>query len=131
MIWPSVARALRGGVLYSASVTSTDFEARAAELREQINRALKLYHEDAPEMADAEYDRLLRELRDLEELPRAADPRLSHAARGRGAGGCPRRGPPSTPMLSLNNAFSADELRAFDARVSAVAGFLGRCPAPS
>ena len=42
-------------------------EARAAELREILTRANRLYHEqDAPEMPDAEYDRLFRELIELE-----------------------------------------------------------------
>ena len=41
--------------------------ARAAELRRILNRAIHAYYVlDAPEMSDAEYDRLFRELQDLE-----------------------------------------------------------------
>ena len=52
-------------------VISDDFEAasrRAADLRERILRADAQYYEhDAPELSDADYDALLRELRALEE----------------------------------------------------------------
>ncbi|CAN5303487.1 hypothetical protein BH24ACT7_BH24ACT7_25890 [soil metagenome] len=44
-----------------------DATARIAKLREIIERANRLYYEqDAPELADADYDRLFRELVDLE-----------------------------------------------------------------
>ena len=93
--------------------------ARAAELRELIERANRLYHEeDAPEFGDAEYDRLFRELGDLE----AAHPELRLAESptqrvGSVAGGSLGDVEHRTPMLSLGNAFDDDELRAFDARV--------------
>ena len=49
-------------------MTDEQLTARAAELRAQIERANRLYHEqDAPEISDAEYDALFRELVDLEE----------------------------------------------------------------
>jgi DNA ligase (NAD+) len=93
--------------------------ARAAALREILTRANRLYHEqDAPEMTDAEYDRLFRELVELE----AAHPELVTpdsptqrvgAPSGSALGDVEHR----MPMLSLANAFDADELRAFDARV--------------
>ena len=94
--------------------------ARHAGLVEQIERANRLYHvEDAPEISDAEYDQLFRELVALENaFPQLVTPD-SPTQR---VGGTPtgttfdevrhRR-----PMLSLGNAFTHDELRAFDARV--------------
>ncbi len=94
--------------------------ARHAELAAVIERANVLYHaEDAPEQSDAEYDQLFRELVALE----TAYPELiTDASPTQRVGGAPtgevftevrhRR-----PMLSLSNAFSHDELRAFDGRV--------------
>jgi len=93
--------------------------ARVAELRAQIERANRLYYEqDAPEIADAEYDALMRELGELE----AAHPELvTPDSPTQRVGGAPSATfsevRHSTPMLSLANAFSHDELRAFDARV--------------
>ena len=101
-----------------------DVEARAAELRAQIERASELYHEkDAPEISDAEYDALYRELVELEDAH--PDLRTADSPTQR-VGGAPsgqfseiRH---STPMLSLNNVFSFDELRGFDARVRRLLG---------
>src|SRR5262245_26486529 len=93
---------------------------RHAELAAAVDRANELYHvEDAPEITDAEYDQLFRELVALE----TAHPELTTSdSPTQRVGGAPtgtqfdevrhRR-----PMLSLSNAFSHDELRAFDARV--------------
>ncbi|MEX1335971.1 MAG: NAD-dependent DNA ligase LigA [Candidatus Limnocylindrales bacterium] len=94
-------------------------QARAAELREILTRANALYHEqDAPEMPDAEYDRLFRELIELE----VAHPELVTPDSPTQRVGAPAGGPLGdvehrVPMLSLGNAFDHDELRAFDARV--------------
>jgi DNA ligase (NAD+) len=100
------------------------------DLVERINRANRLYHvEDAPEISDAEYDQLYRTLVALE----TAFPELiTSDSPTQKVGGAPtgavftevrhRR-----PMLSLSNAFSHDELRAFDARVRRG---LGLPPAP-
>mgnify|MGYP001826630979 CR=1 FL=1 len=94
-------------------------EARAAELRETLTRANRLYHEqDAPEMPDAEYDRLFRELVELEaahpELVTPDSPTQHVGAPAAGALGDVEH---RVPMLSLGNAFDHEELRAFDARV--------------
>ncbi len=105
----------------AASALSTrDAAARHAELAEQIRRANRLYYEDdAPELSDAEYDVLFRELVALE----AARPELvTPESPTQRVGGAPAGGRfPEVrhirPMLSLANAFSHDELRAFDARV--------------
>ncbi|MGZ9161120.1 MAG: NAD-dependent DNA ligase LigA [Candidatus Limnocylindrales bacterium] len=93
---------------------------RHAELAAAVERANRLYHvEDAPELSDAAYDQLFRELVALE----TAYPELTtDDSPTQRVGGTPtgdvftevrhRR-----PMLSLSNAFSHDELRAFDVRV--------------
>jgi DNA ligase (NAD+) len=73
---------------------------------------------DAPEISDSEYDRLMRELQELEN----ANPEF-HAADSPSnrVGGKPREGfvkvPHSNPMLSLDNALDEEELRSFDRRV--------------
>jgi DNA ligase (NAD+) len=87
-------------------------------LRRDIERANRLYHtEDAPEITDAEYDRLFRELVDLEtahpELRTPDSPTLR-------VGSKPAEGFDAVvhrvPMLSLNNAFSDEDIEAFDRR---------------
>ncbi len=94
--------------------------ARHADLAEQIRRANRLYYEDdAPELADAEYDALFRELVALETAFPALVTPESPTQR---VGGAPSAGRfPEVrhlrPMLSLGNAFGHDDLRAFDTRV--------------
>ena len=93
---------------------------RHAALTDQIRRANRLYYEeDAPELSDAEYDRLFRELVALETAYPALVTPDSPTQR---VGGAPSAGRfpevrHERPMLSLSNAFGPDELRAFDARV--------------
>ncbi len=93
--------------------------ARILELRRAIERHNQLYYvEDSPEIGDAEYDTLMRELRTLEEKhPDLADP----ASPTQRVSGQPKTGfrtvQHQVPLLSLDNAFSAEELRAFDGRV--------------
>ncbi len=88
-------------------------------LREELRRHEHLYYVlDAPELTDAEYDVRMNRLRALE----SAHPELiaadSPTQRG---GGRPRDGfvktPHSRPMLSLDNAYSEADLRAWDARL--------------
>jgi DNA ligase (NAD+) len=73
---------------------------------------------DQPEISDAEYDRLMRELQELERAHPEFDSPDSPTNR---VGGKPREGfvkvPHSSPMLSLDNALDEGELRAFDRRV--------------
>ena len=94
-------------------------QARAETLRAEINRHNYRYHVlDDPAVPDAEYDRLLRELTALE----AAYPALitPHSPTQRvGAAPLPefRAVNHSVPMLSLGNAFSAEDLRAFNKRI--------------
>jgi len=96
-----------------------DVSARLDELREQINRHNYLYYvESRPEISDAEYDRLWRELVALEQ----AHPELvTQDSPTQRPGG--RRAEVFAPvehlvaMLSLDNAMAAEDLREFEARV--------------
>jgi DNA ligase (NAD+) len=100
-------------------MTTTDPVPRAEELRAILDEANYRYHVlDAPEMEDAEYDRLLRELVELE----AAYPELlTPDSPTQRVGAAPSTSFAAvrheTPMLSLGNAFGHDELREFDRRV--------------
>lgn len=93
--------------------------ARAAELRQLLNRAAHAYYVlDAPVMEDPVYDRLYRELLELE----AAHPELhSPDSPTQRVGGAPAEGFSSVehriPLLSLDNAFSLDELEAWFGRL--------------
>ena len=93
--------------------------ARAAELRERLDyHNYRYYVLDDPEIPDVEYDRMFRELEELEaEHPELRTPD-SPTQR---VGGAPVEGFSEVrhlvPMLSLENAFTADELQAFDRRV--------------
>jgi DNA ligase (NAD+) len=104
---------LLGGDVQHAAAT------RAAELRTLLARHNHLYYVlDAPEISDAEYDRLFRELQGLE----AAHPALATAdSPTQRVGGAPLKAfdkvQHGVPMLSLNNAFSDEEVAAFDRRV--------------
>jgi DNA ligase (NAD+) len=91
---------------------------RAAELREQLNYHNYLYYVlDNPEIPDAEYDRMLRELQGLEErYPelRSADSPTQRV--GGEALSAFAEVQHEVPMLSLGNVFSAEELADFDRR---------------
>lgn len=93
--------------------------AEAEHLRMEIRHHEYLYYVlDAPEITDAEYDRLMVRLREIESQYPEDVPEDSPTRR---VGG--KVSPEFTevrhltPLLSLNNAFSAEELRAFDERV--------------
>jgi len=93
--------------------------ARIAELRSQIEYHNYRYHvQDAPEISDAEYDRLFRELLELEKAqPELASP--DSPTQRIGAEPLERFNKVNhrAPMLSLANAFSEEELRAFHRRI--------------
>jgi DNA ligase (NAD+) len=106
--------------------TRQEAAARVVELRKQIDEANRQYYVlDQPELTDAEYDALFRELVELEtEFPELITPASPTQRVG---------GPPSdafakvrhrTPMLSLANAFERDEVREFDKRVHRALGDL-------
>ncbi len=92
---------------------------RAAELRRALDyHSYRYYVLDAPEISDAEYDRLMRELQALEaehpELVTADSPTQRVGSVPLAAFGEVRH---EVPMLSLSNALTADELAEFDRRV--------------
>ncbi len=91
---------------------------RAAELRRQIDRANHAYYvDDAPEISDAEYDRLFRELQRLEaEDPTLATPDSPTHRIGAEPADALRKHTHLRPMLSLANAFDAAELAAWEDR---------------
>jgi DNA ligase (NAD+) len=97
---------------------------RIDELRAELGRHNRLYYEQArPEIGDREYDLLLRELRDLEE----EHPECAAAdSPTRIVGGRPLEGftqvPHRTPMLSLDNTYSEEEVAAFHQRIARLLG---------
>ena len=99
-------------------------ERQIDELRETIRHHEHLYYVlDAPELPDAEFDRLMQELKRLE----AAHPELiTTDSPSQRVGGKPQEGFPkvvhSRPMLSLDNAYNEQELRDWDRRVRDSAG---------
>ena len=97
---------------------------RAAFLRAELERHNRLYYVEArPEISDREFDRLMRELQDLE----AAHPELAAPdSPTQRVGGAPLAGfrPVShaVPMMSLDNTYSLAEMREFDARIRKALG---------
>jgi DNA ligase (NAD+) len=93
--------------------------ARAAQLRETLERYNYRYHAlDDPEVPDAEYDKLMVELRELEmqypQLLTANSPTQRVGAAPISAFGAVKH---RVAMLSLDNAFSDDDVRDFDRRI--------------
>jgi DNA ligase (NAD+) len=92
---------------------------RVDELRQEIRRHEELYYvQAAPEISDADFDTLMNELKALE----AAHPELlTPDSPTQRVGGRPAEGFAQVdhvqPMLSLDNAYNEEELRAFDERV--------------
>jgi DNA ligase (NAD+) len=101
-----------------------DVEKKIESLREKIRHHEYLYHVlDHPEMSDAEFDKLMQQLKDLE----AEHPELIAAdSPTQRVGGKPREGfvkvAHSSPMLSLDNTYSEEELRPWERRVHELSG---------
>src|SRR5271166_412761 len=99
-------------------------EKKVEALRERIRHHEYLYYVlDDPEISDAEFDGLMNELKALE----AQHPELITAdSPTQRVGGKPREGfvkiPHSTPMMSLDNAYSEEELRDWERRVHELSG---------
>src|SRR5271154_7357774 len=97
---------------------SKDDKKKIEALREKIRHHEYLYYVlDQPEISDAQFDKLMRELKDAE----AEHPELITAdSPTQRVGGKPREGfvkvPHSSPMLSLDNALNEEEMREFDRR---------------
>lgn len=108
----------------SSSASPSAAARRVEELRAALSRHDRLYYmEAAPEISDREYDRLLRELRDLEEAhPSLASP----DSPTRRVGGEPIDSftsvPHAVPMMSIDNTYSDEELREWDRRVQRALG---------
>ncbi len=103
----------------TTELTEADAANRMMRLAKEIARHDRLYHDqDAPEISDADYDALVRENRELEgrfpQLVRADSPsRRLGAASTSGLAKVTH----GRPMLSLENAFSGEEVEEFVARV--------------
>ncbi|WP_406732793.1 NAD-dependent DNA ligase LigA [Vibrio scophthalmi] len=99
---------------------STEIQQKLEQLRETLHyHAVRYYVEDSPEIPDAEYDRLMRELLDIE----AQHPDLvTIDSPSQRVGGKPLDGFESVaheiPMLSLDNAFDDGELESFHKRMA-------------
>lgn len=99
---------------------SQQIQDKLNQLRETLHyHGVKYYVEDSPEIPDAEYDRLMRELLDIE----AQHPELiSQDSPSQRVGGAPLSAFESVaheiPMLSLDNAFDDSELNSFHKRMS-------------
>ncbi len=105
---------------------------RRDELVPIIRRANEMYYlADAPELSDAEYDGLMRELVAIETaFPALVTPDSPTQRLGAAPAGTFGEVVHGRPMLSLGNVFDEDELRAFDARVRRGLGFAPP-PAPA
>ena len=105
-------------------MTDHDLPARAKWLREELERAnYEYYVLDAPTRSDAEYDRLMRELRDIEEqhptlrAPDSPTQRVGAEPQSQLA-----KHRHLVAMLSLGNAFDEEELTAWEERIVRLAG---------
>ena len=92
---------------------------RLMRLAKLIAHHDRLYHgDDAPEITDAEYDALVRENRELEEqFPQLVRPDSPSKRLGAAPSSALAKVKHARPMLSLDNAFSADEAKDFVGRV--------------
>jgi DNA ligase (NAD+) len=101
-----------------------DIATKIESLREKIRHHEYLYYVlDDPQLSDAEFDKLMRGLKDLE----AENPSLiTLDSPTQRVGGKPREGfvkvPHSSPMLSLDNTYNEDELRDWERRVHELTG---------
>ncbi len=100
-------------------MNEAEAQARILQLRDRIERHNYLYYVlDQPEISDAEYDRLFRELVELEtEFPALVTPDSPTQRVGGAPADAFAKVTHRIPMLSLTNAVSEAEVREFDARV--------------
>ena len=98
---------------------------RVKQLRDEINHHSHLYYaESRPQISDREFDKLLQELIDLER----AHPDLvtSDSPTQRVGGDVQTELKPvrhAVPMMSIDNTYNEDEVRAFDDRVKKILGY--------
>ena len=110
----------------SEPALTRDVARKIEKLRQELRRHEHLYYVlDKPEIGDAEYDALMNELKKLEavhpELVTSDSP--TQRVGGKPAE-CFKKAQHSRPMLSLDNAYSAEELADWDRRVHELAGAL-------
>jgi len=101
------------------TVMTDSTEDRIEELRRIIEyHNHRYYIEAAPEISDLEFDRLMLELRDLEQRH---PERITPSSPTRRVGGGPIEGfrsvPHPVPMLSIENTYNEEEVREFDGRI--------------
>ena len=112
------------------ALTKAQAETELARLAEVLNEANTAYHtEDAPEISDAEYDALKRRNAAIEarfpDIKRADSPSEQVGAPVAEGFGKVRH---AVPMLSLANAFDAEEVTEFDARIRKYLGLGSDAP---
>jgi|DewCreStandDraft_2_1066082.scaffolds.fasta_scaffold03488_7 DNA ligase (NAD+) len=114
----------KGSSRVSQPTAASDPAERIAQLRREIERHNYLYYVEArPEISDREFDRLMAELIELErQHPELVTP----DSPSQRVGGAPisgfRKVRHAVPMLSIDNTYSAAELRKFDADVRKALG---------
>ena len=102
-----------------SDISEAEAANRLMRLAKKIARHNRLYHDnDAPEISDAEYDALVRENAELEaRFPHLVRPDSPSRVVGAAPTSSLAKVPHARPMLSLENAFSEDEVREFVGRV--------------
>jgi DNA ligase (NAD+) len=119
---PSAAKAPT--IICAMASPGKGVEKKIEALREKIRHHEYLYYViDTPEISDADFDKLMRQLKDLE----AEHPDLITAdSPTQRVGGKPREGfvkvAHSSPMLSLDNTYNEEELRDWERRVHELSG---------
>ena len=113
---------MRAGPGVTHTMATTTAQARAQELRAQIDRHNYLYYVlDSPEIADGQYDALMKDLRELE---RAHPELVTPDSPTQRVGAEPAEGfepvEHARPMLSLANAFDEEEFYSWHRRVAAL-----------
>jgi DNA ligase (NAD+) len=107
-----------------AMAASKDVEKKIEALREKIRHHEHLYYVlDNPDISDADFDKLMQQLKNLESQHPSLVTPDSPSQR---VGGKPREGfvkvPHSSPMLSLDNTYNEEELRDWERRVHELTG---------
>ncbi|MCY1590883.1 NAD-dependent DNA ligase LigA [Staphylococcus pettenkoferi] len=97
----------------------SQLQERVEQLHDLLNQySYEYYVQDNPSVPDSEYDKLLRELIDIEEAhPEFRSPDSPTVRVGGQAQSTFEKVDHDTPMLSLGNAFNEEELRKFDQRI--------------
>jgi DNA ligase (NAD+) len=123
-VCPYVGRALPTIIFLAMPVASKEIQKKIESLRDQIrHHEYRYFVLDDPEISDFDFDKLVEQLKKLE----AEHPELiTSDSPTQRVGGKPREGvvkvEHSSPMLSLDNTYSEEELRAWERRVHELSG---------